>query len=91
MLGFTACKSRSTAPDTRQWFHCSCSYISDFDESGAASIDVCSESPQTEEIASTCMRNDGVGIPTSCACDPQPHGPCAKSDRCRPAPEATPR
>jgi hypothetical protein len=88
--GLTACKTDSPAPGARQWFRCRCSYISDFDEPGRAHIDVCTDDPRAEEIAATCVRNDGVGIPTSCGCDALPRGPCAKSDRCRAAREATP-
>jgi len=83
-LTSSACKSGSSAPRTRQWTRCICTYISDFDDQGRAPIDVCTEGRGTEEIAETCVRNDGVGIPTSCTCDAAPKGPCEKSDRCRP-------
>ena len=79
-----ACKTDSGGAGGRQWVRCTCSYISDFDEPGAAPIEVCSDERQAEEVASTCVRNDGVGIPTSCGCDRTPRGACEKADRCRP-------
>jgi hypothetical protein len=79
---FCACKAGPDAA-ARQWFRCSCSYISDFDEPGAAPIDVCAESRSTSDIAAACTRNAGVGVPTSCRCEAEPRGPCDPNDRCR--------
>jgi hypothetical protein len=76
----SGCKAQAS---TRQWFRCACSYISDFDDPGAAPIDVCAEKRDAEEIASICTRNAGVGVPTSCRCEAETRGPCERSDRCR--------
>jgi hypothetical protein len=81
--GLAACKSDASLARVRQWTRCTCSYISDFDEPGRAPIEVCSDGRDVEEVAATCVRNDGVGIPTSCTCETAPRGPCQKSDRCR--------
>jgi hypothetical protein len=79
---FCGCKAEPGA-STRQWFRCACSYISDFDEPGAAPIDVCAESKSAADIASACTRNAGVGVPTDCRCEPQTRGRCDRNDRCR--------
>ena len=81
--GMTACKSDTSKGRARRWIACTCSYISDFDEPGRAPIDVCTEARDAEEVAASCVRNDGVGIPTSCTCEGVSKGPCEKSDRCR--------
>jgi hypothetical protein len=78
-----ACKSESAGRGTRQWLRCACTYISDFDEPGAVSIDICSDGHGVEDVASACVRNDGVGVPTSCHCDAARRGPCERSERCR--------
>ncbi|HMJ52487.1 MAG TPA: hypothetical protein VK540_10440 [Polyangiaceae bacterium] len=88
---FAACRTESAARAARHWVHCTCSYISDFDEPGAAPIDVCSDGHGIEEVAAACARNDGVGVPTGCQCDGTPRGACEKSDRCRPGKEAPPQ
>jgi hypothetical protein len=79
-----ACKGDVSANSARHWNRCTCSYISDFDEPGAALVEVCSAGQQADEIAATCVRNDGVGIPTRCQCETTPRGRCDKNDRCRP-------
>jgi len=79
-----ACKTDDSASSARYWNRCTCSYISDFDEPGAAPVEVCSEGQRAEEVAKACVRNDGVGIPTSCRCEAMSRGPCDKNDRCRP-------
>ena len=89
-LGSTACKTESAAQGAWHWVHCACSYISDFDEPGAAPIDVCTDGRGAEEVAATCARNDGVGIPTNCRCEAAPLEPCAKNDRCRHGAEEKP-
>ena len=78
----SACKAEIGA-DARHWFRCSCSYISDFDEPGAAPIDVCADSRSISDIAAACTRNAGVGVPTHCRCEAEPRGPCDPNDRCR--------
>jgi hypothetical protein len=83
---FSGCQAEPGA-SARRWFRCSCSYVSDFDEPGAAPIDVCSEGRSTEDIAAACTRNAGVGVPTSCRCEGKPRGPCDPNDRCRPVDE----
>ena len=88
--GIAACKSEAIGENDRQWVHCTCSYISDFDEPGRAPIDVCTDGARAEEVAAVCARNDGVGIPTSCRCEATRRGPCAKADRCRPGAEGRP-
>jgi hypothetical protein len=79
---FCGCKAEPGA-STRQWFRCACSYVSDFDEPGAAPIDVCAESRSAADIASACTRNAGVGVPTDCRCEPETRGRCERNDRCR--------
>ena len=88
--GLTSCKTESAGRSVRHWVRCTCSYISDFDEPGAAPIDVCSDGHGTEDVAATCARNDGVGVPTGCQCDATPREACDKSDRCRPGKAAAP-
>jgi hypothetical protein len=80
-----ACRTDPSSGEVRRWIRCTCSYVSDFDEPGAAPIDVCSDGRGVEEIASTCVRNDGVGIPTGCRCESGSLGPCTNRDRCRAA------
>ncbi len=83
-VGVSGCKNESTEHAGRQWIRCACSYISDFDEPGAAPIEVCSDGHGIEDVAAACVRNDGVGVPTGCRCETTPHGRCERSDRCRP-------
>jgi hypothetical protein len=84
MAWLAACKTEVGRENPRQWNRCTCSYISDFDDQGAAPIEVCSDGHRVEDIAATCVRNDGVGIPTSCRCEAAARGACGKNDRCRP-------
>ncbi|MET0592433.1 MAG: hypothetical protein ABW133_07030 [Polyangiaceae bacterium] len=89
-LNLGACDSQPAANE-RQWRHCSCTYVSDFDDHSAAPIEVCGDEKHAEEVAAICIRNDGVGVPTGCKCDPRPRGGCAKGDRCRAATDAATR
>ena len=90
MLGLWGCNTRTNANE-RQWRHCSCTYVSDFDDQSSAPIEVCGDDKRAEEVAAICIRNDGVGVPTACHCDPRPMGACANSDRCRAATDAAAR
>jgi hypothetical protein len=90
ILGLSSCDP-SPASIERQWRHCNCTYVSDFDDQSAAPIEVCTDEKHAEEVAGICIRNDGVGVPTGCRCEPRPFGACAKSDRCRSAIDAATR
>jgi len=79
----SGCKSAPGGASERRWFRCACSYVSDFDEPGAAPVDVCAEGGNTSDIAAACTRNAGVGVPTACRCETEPRGPCDRNDRCR--------
>jgi hypothetical protein len=74
---------RTATSNERHWRHCSCTYVSDFDDQSGADIEVCSDDRHAEEVATICIRNDGVGVPSGCHCNARPIGPCANSERCR--------
>jgi hypothetical protein len=90
ILGLSSCDDSSPSSE-RHWRSCSCTYVSDFDDQSSAPIEVCGDEKRSEEVAAVCIRNDGVGVPAGCRCDPRPIGICSKSDRCRAATDAAAR
>ncbi len=74
------CKLRAT--ENRRWTPCTCAFVTDYDDPGKITVEVCAEPTQAPAAAQSCAQNAGVGAVTDCACR-APTGPrCGERDTC---------
>jgi hypothetical protein len=62
---------------------CTCEYMTDMDQPGKISFDVCGASDQRKGIAASCARGMGVGAVLGCACRAAGGASCSDRDTCR--------
>ncbi|HKQ70738.1 MAG TPA: hypothetical protein VJT73_15435 [Polyangiaceae bacterium] len=79
VLELTACRRAAVE---RAWSACKCEYVTDFDQPGHVSVEVCSTGAERSPAAKSCAQSLGVGAVVDCACTAS-RGPCEERDRCR--------
>ncbi len=82
MAMIEGCKSREQASQ-RHWSACTCDYVTDMDQPGKISFEVCGEPDQQKGVAQSCARGAGFGAVLECVCQAPSATPCLDRDTCR--------
>jgi hypothetical protein len=80
VLGLAGCHSNVKE---RRWATCICDYVTDFDQPGHVTVEVCSDDPDPRATAEGCARGAGVGAITKCNCADRGAEPCVAGSLCR--------
>jgi hypothetical protein len=80
-LVLLGCKLR--ASDDRRWTPCTCAYVTDYDDPGKITVEVCADAREAPATAQSCAQNAGVGAVTECACRAPVGTRCGSRDVCR--------
>ncbi|HEX9295430.1 MAG TPA: hypothetical protein VF881_06330 [Polyangiaceae bacterium] len=75
------CKRGSA--EERRWTPCSCAYVTDYDDPGKITVEVCAEPTQALSAAQSCAQGVGVGAVTECTCPLAVRSRCGERDTCR--------
>jgi hypothetical protein len=67
----------------RRWGVCTCEYMTDMDQTGKISFEVCGEPAQQKHVAKSCALGSGVGAVLECACRAGSGAACLDSETCR--------
>jgi hypothetical protein len=67
----------------RTWSVCTCDYVTDMDDPGKVSFEVCGEPSRKSDVAKSCALASGVGAVLECACQSASGAACRDRDRCR--------